>query len=85
MIAVRLGDGSTVYGFTLNSVTARNASGVPDAYWQRAAEASVQESADLYHGLMALPGANLIHEGEVRPAEPPAVRGPQAKRLSKGR
>lgn len=84
MIAVRLADGSTVYGFSLISVAARNASGIPDAYWQRLAEASVQESADLYRGLMALPGANLIHEGQLG-APRPAAPGRTPKRRSNGR
>ena len=84
MIAVRLEDGSTVYGFGANSVTAKNSAGTPDPYWQRAAEASVQETADVYHGLMALPGAKLIHAGAVRPA-PPAVPEPKPKRRSKRR
>lgn len=88
MIAVRLEDGSTVYGFGASSVTAKSSAGAPDPYWQRAAEASVQERADVYDGLMALPGATLIHAGAVRPApldQPLALPEPEPKRRSKPR
>ena len=88
MIAVRLEDGSTVYGFGANSVTAKNSAGTPDPYWQRAAEASVEERADVYDGLMALPGATLIHAGAVRPApleRPPTLPEAERRRRNKGR
>ncbi len=80
MIAVRLADGSMVYAFSALAVVARNPSGAPDPYWQRAAEASVDDSGDVEDGLMALPGATLIHASVapmVRPAPrvtPPEVR-----------
>lgn len=65
MIAVRLEDGSTVYAFSRLSVIARTASGAPDPYWQRAAELSLRDTADLREGLMTLPGATLLHAGDV--------------------
>lgn len=66
MIAVRLSDGTTVYGFGGFSVTARNAVGLPDPLWQRAAEDAVAGAGgDLLDGLLSLPGATLVHEGAV--------------------
>lgn len=80
MIAVRLEDGTTVYAFGAMSVIARKASGDPDDFWQRGAEASLaQHGGALYDGLMGLPGARLIHDGPVGPVAGPL--GPIAGHL----
>ena len=64
VIAVRLGDGSVVYAFGA-SVVARNDRGAPDAYWQGQAERALRETADAQAALLSLPGALLIHAGDL--------------------
>lgn len=44
----------------------------------------MQERADVYDGLMALPGATLIHAGAVQPP-PPALPEPKPERRTKAR
>lgn len=63
MIAVRVANGSTVFAFGAHSVVARTTGGSPDTFWQMAAEAAVADAGgNLYAGLVALPGAEVIRD-----------------------
>lgn len=79
MIVVQLEDGTTIYAFGRFSVFARNAAGAPDRHWQSVAESLTGSDGDLRAALTELPGARLIHEGQViPPANRPAADGPAA-------
>lgn len=75
MIAVRLEDGTTIYAFGSFSVFARSATGAPDRYWQDVADSALASAGgDLKTALLSLPGAKLIQDGAVNPADRPAGR-----------
>jgi hypothetical protein len=87
MIAVRLEDGSMVYGFGRAGVVAKNPLGQPDRYWEELAERNVEACGDLWRGLATLPGATVVLSGSADPtlAVEPSPMIPQLEDRSTGR